>query len=266
MTLTGFHEERHYTKAELSCLNDFDIHELLRKNILIGVEGSKYKFGFVGVVSNTVSAFCVLPKIWINTPIIPSQIDDTIASLNQYKKSNRIKHIGIDYFKTDPADPECSELAIAKFLINDYKKHGIYVVNEAITELNGNGDIDWPLTIGNLDPIYSQGQPIYSDTINHVIIDDREHLTVEIHKWSIAYVAEKYAHLLNEGNLLQTNVILPIETLGPKKQLIKHLIKELNITYTDRGIRLLKSLIFPLILWLLAKKGNKVRRITRITK
>lgn len=243
-----FHEQKYYTKEFLisNGLQDFDIAYLRKKKILIEGKDSDFKFSFVGAISTSNLAFCVLPKIWKNKDNSYNifQVVNTIDSLKSYLNQNTCDYDGVDYFGTQPDDPKCSELAIAEFLIKDYKNHGIYVVNEEKVELNGNGDVNWPLTIMEVDPVFSNKQPVYSDTINRVFIDDYEHLTVQIHKWSIYYVIKKYKDLLNEHNLVCDSDIKSLNQIGKNDYLEHHLIKELNSTFSDRGIRLLKSLLF----------------------
>ena len=243
-----FHEQKYYTKEFLisNGLKDLDIAYLRKKKILIEGKDSDFKFSFVGAISTSKLAFCVLPKIWKNkdNSYNTVQVVNTIESLKSYLNQNTCDYDGVDYFGNQPDDPKCSELAIADFLIKDYKNHGIYLVNEEKVELNGNGDVNWPLTIMEVDPVFSNKQPVYSDTINHVFIDDYEHLTVQIHKWSIHYIIKKYKDLLNEHNLVCDSDIKSLNQIGKDDYLEHHLKKELNSTFSDRGIRLLKSLLF----------------------
>jgi len=130
-------------------------------------------------------------------------------------------------------------------LINDFKKYGIYAIEQELVELNGNGDINWPLTVLSEDPVYSHVQPIYINTVNHVYIDDTEHLTIAVHKWAIGFSLSKYSSFLGEdSNKIDLFYTEDLNEIGSQLKLIQHLKNQLQSTYTDRGIRVLKSLLY----------------------
>jgi hypothetical protein len=243
-----FTEEKYYPKTKLlKTFSGEDLVSLCSYNILKGGDGNSFKFSFVGVVSLNNIAFCIIPKVHKSNNY-EGVIKDTIDSLKIYCNDNTQLYAGIDYFDIEPDNPNCSELAIAEFLIEDFQRNGIYIVEDEKIEINGSGDVNWPQTVLEVNPIYSNMQPIYCDTINHVVIDDREHLTIAIHKWSIGYVSQKYNELLGiEEMALSFEYENNLEKIGSDEQLIRHLQSQLQVTFSDRGIRLLKSLIFLII-------------------
>lgn len=240
---TIYIEQKLYSISEL--LISFSEKELF----LLGLRGiveqnnNYYKFTFVGVVTVKSMAFAVIPKIY--TEELKEFALLTIKTLKRYTKTNRQLFDGVDFFNIEPDNPECSELAIAEFLLEDFQSNGLYSYKDRLYEINGNGDIHWVQTVNDIDPIYSSGQPIYTDTINHTVIEDIFNLTASIQKWSLNYISNKYSELLGidiisfdfdyEDNLSE---------IGSPEQLINHLQKLLQVVYTDREIYLIKSLIF----------------------
>lgn len=255
MDSSYFIEEKWYKKTELLIVfSEKDLQNLIMKGILISKDNFFLKFVFVGVVSLGNSAFVLLPKIFIKEQTDLLNVKSTVQTLKKFSNLNFQKFDGIDYFNIDPDSPDCSEMAIADYLINDFQRHGIFTVEQELVELNGNGDVNWPLTVLFTDPIFSKGQPIYLNTINHVLIDDSEHLTIAIHKWSLGYCLKKYSILLGQDfDKIDLDYVQDSNEIGTDEQLIRHLKNQLQLTYTDRGIRLLKSLLFLIT----AKAGNE---------
>jgi len=249
MQNSSFIEEKRYSKLELLAkFSDKDLHYLIQKGILINEDNSFFKFAFVGVVSLFNLAFLIHPKVLKNETEDVLDVKKTVQTLKKYANLNFQKFEGIDYFSIDPDNPDCSEMAIADFLIADFQRYGIYTVEQELVEQDGNGDINWPLTILYTDPLFSNAQPIYVNTINHVLIDDNEHLTIAIHKWGLGYCVKKYSVLLGlESNKMDLDYIQDCNEIGSDEQLIRHLRGQLQLTYTDRGIRLLKTLLFLIV-------------------
>ncbi len=241
-----FIEEKWYKRTELSVVfSDEDFKNMIFKGILTSADNLCFKFVFVGVVSLRNRAFIILPKILKKEPEALFHVKSTVQTLKKYNNLNLQKYEGIDYFSIDPDSPECSEMAIADFLINDFQRYGIYTVEQELVEIDGNGDVNWPLTVLHTDPIFSKGQPIYLNTVNHVFTDDSEHLTIAIHKWSVGYSLRKYSVLLGqESDKADLDYVQDSNEIGSDEQLIRHLKNQLQSTFTDRGVRLLKSLLF----------------------
>lgn len=236
-------EQKLYTKSEL--LISFSEEELFTLGLRGIIEQSKtyYKFTFVGVVSVRSVAFAVIPKIY--TRELKESALLTIKTLKRYTKTNRHLFDGIDFFNIEPDNPECSELAIAEFLLEDFQSNGIYTYRDRLYEINGNGDIHWVHTVNDIDPVYSSGQPIYTDTINHTIIEDTFNLTAAIQKWGLNYISEKYSVFLGIDLInFDFDYEEDLSEIGNPEQLINHLLKLLQTVYTDREIYLVKSLIF----------------------
>lgn len=249
MDNSSFIEEKRYSKSVLlSKFSYKDLQNFIQKGILVTEDNLFFKFAFVGVVSMNSSVFIIHPKVLKNETNEELDVKKTVQTLKKYSNLNIQKFEGIDYFSIDPDNPDCSEMAIADFLINDFQRYGIYTVEQELVEQDGNGDVNWPLTILYTDPLFSKWQPIYLNTINHVLIDDNEHLTIAIHKWSLGYCLKKYSVLLGlESDKMYLDYVQDSNEIGSDEQLIRHLRSQLQLTYTDRGIRLLKSLLFLIV-------------------
>lgn len=248
MIYNSFVEQLKYKKSDL--LETFSIEAfeaLVQKGIVVSDDNFNCKFVFVGVVSLRDATFIIMPKVLKKETQRGDilNVKSTVQTLKKYSNLNFHKYEGIDYFNIDPDSPDCSEMAIADFLIADFQRYGIYTVDQEFTEVNGDGEINWSLTVMFTDPVFSSGQPIYLNTVNHVFIDDAEHLTIAIHKWSVGYSLKKYSILLGqEFEKVAFDYAQNWEEIGTAEQLIRHLKNQLQSTFTDRGIRLLKSLLF----------------------
>ncbi|RZL42149.1 MAG: LlaJI family restriction endonuclease, partial [Pedobacter sp.] len=178
-------EQRHYSLIVLfDTFSKEDIINLELKGLL-ELFDSGAKFTFVGVISIRNSAFMIVPKVLKEVTSIDSSL--TLKTLQKYTFSNTQLFDGVDYFSIEPDHPECSELAIAQYLLNDYEKNGLYFTQEQVYSLNGDGYVNWNSTIESLDPVFSNNQPIYVDTINHIFLNVDNNIIVEIHKWSLKY-------------------------------------------------------------------------------
>lgn len=238
-------EQKLYQKSELLLSISESELSLLGLRGIIEENNSNYKFTFVGVVALRSHAFAVIPKIYSGE--FKETVLLTIKTLKKYTKSNRQTFDGIDFFNLEPDNPECSELVIAEFLLEDFQNNGIYTYRDKFYEINGDGDVHWVHTVANVDPIYSGGQPIYIDTINHTIVEDTYNLTATIQKWCLNYVSNKYSELLGVDMInFDFDYEEELSEIGSPEQLINHLQKLLQTVYTDREIYLIKSLIFLL--------------------
>ena len=247
-----FIEEKYYSVEELNKnLNNQDLVILNKRGIITGINQG-YKFIFVGVISIRNIAFTVLPKTLQKDSNLKASL--TIKTLKTYSNNNSQLFDGIDYFNVDPDHSECSELAIAEFLINDFQENGLCRFEEDLHKINGEGDINWSETINFIHPIYSRNKPIYDDTINQITIDDQNHLTLALHKWSLGYVSKKYSeYLASDLFRLAFHYEENLNEIGNVVQLINHLQRQLSLIYSDREIRLIKSLIY-----LLKKKAGSI--------
>ena len=245
-------EGNHYSEDILfENLNRNDLTNLTKKGVLEPIN-DLYKFNFVGVISIRNIAFTVLPKTLRNESNL--SVATTIKTLKKYCNNNSKLFDGIDYFNVEPDHPECSELAISEFLIKDFQENGICRFEEKLLKLNADGNVDWDFTVNNIDPIYNRNQPVYIDTVNNITIDDQNNLTIAIHKWSLGYVSRKYIdYLASDLVSLAFDYEDDLNEIGTIDQLINHLHRQLSLIYSDREIRLVKSLIF-----LLKKKAGNL--------
>jgi hypothetical protein len=249
-------EETWYMCNDLTVhLSGDELNDLEITGIVTIEGGQKFKFTFVGVISLINIVLIILPKTFKNDltltgksgkidltknwKLVEKFIRSTILTLKRYSRSGIQKFDGIDYFNSEPDQPECSELAIAEILINDFQMYGVLTVQEERIAENRKVDIEWELTITSTDPIISKGKPIYIITKNIDYLDDLENLTVAIHRWSLGYSFKKYSMLLGfEDDNIDLDYVEDLEEIGTKQQLINHIQNELNETFSDRRIRI----------------------------
>jgi hypothetical protein len=227
-----------------------EINSLLKKGILVGGNGSTYKFQYVGVVSCLKDPVYVFPKIYDRQSLTDDLLRNSVKSIENYIDTNTQFYEGVDYFGSITDNLDSSEFSVAKFLIDDFERNGFISYKEEIFEINGDGSTDWSRTISMVDPINSEGFPIYHETINNVVIDDIDNITIRIHKMCLNDVSKKYSLFLSREQL---DIQFEREEIEHSDELLlAHLRNELRTTYSDREIHLLKSFIF-----LLTKKNIK---------
>ena len=247
-----FKEQKYYSLIYLKETFSWEDILLMEVRGLLELFDDSAKFTFVGVISIRNIAFMVFPKVI--KEISPSDVFLTLKTLRRYSFKNSQLFDGVDYFSIYPDDPDCSELSIAQYLLNDYENNGLYSTQEQFYSLNGDGAVNWVNTIENLDPVFSNRQPIYADTFNHVVLNIDDNFIIEIHKWSLGYCRDKFFHFLNNDVVLQFDFERNVHSLGTTVDLLRILYKQLSISYVDREVHLLKSLIY-----LIRKRAGSIK-------
>lgn len=202
-----------------------------------------FKFIFVGIMTFKDDIIVVLPKyfnrIYIKELNCIKQIIKILKRIpltiindnrNQFFVSNK------DNF---------NEIAICDFLIKDYINNGIYIKKASISRLNKHSDnLDWKKTINELYPIVSHGVPIYHDCYyNHQKNKNDDYIT-QIHIAVLEYSISKYAELFDYRlpKINYSKAKKALLRLGNPNKVVRELDRQLQETFNDREITLLRSL------------------------
>lgn len=213
-------------------------------------DDTKLKFKFVGIITLPNNIVVSLPKSYTNTKT--SIMPDIIKSFKAYKNSDRYKRnkkTSINentecelYLNDNLNDCSISEISIADYIIADYVTYGLYQNFYSELILDGNGDSDWQATVESIDPIMSNGYPIYTSTYNYEVFLDRNNKITEIHKWAVDYSIGKYAKFLDYNLDVIYGEYESYEDIASYNEILYLIQTELNNTFESRNINLLKAL------------------------
>ncbi|WP_171901046.1 LlaJI family restriction endonuclease [Glaciecola punicea] len=204
--------------------------------------GSQPKCSFVGLLLIDKQSYVFLPR-GSNLDYGLDQIAYASKLLKAVDKYGRISRTNIDLMDEGLGTKYANKLRLIRYLLEDYRQNGIYQKRQKVNKLNY-GREDWKRTVNKVVPSMGiSGQPIYLDVYgsrNRFYYDSDITL---IHASVILKLDKSFSWLVT-GNL-RTMAAELSEYSPPRgaKSLHLALIKgELNQTYSDRDITLLKSL------------------------
>jgi len=135
-----------------------------------------------------------------------------------------------------------NEIAIAEFVLLDYQDNGLWFYSEKKVLIDAGGETDWELTVNNIDPVVSGGMPYYFNTYSSSDELVTDSLITRIHKYAINYCKGRYAFLLDLEMADEPDAVSGLEDLGDLYSLLYAIEKQLQITFREREILLLKAL------------------------
>lgn len=215
---------------------------------------TELKFKFVGIISLPSNIVVSLPKFhnYISNDNNTNFMKNIIKTFKSYKNSeqarnNKKKSVyentnGELYLNDNLNDCSINEISIADFIISDFLSYGIYQNFYSELVLDGNGDTNWISTVESIDPLISNGYPIYTSTYNSEVLLDKTNKITELHKWAIDYSIGKYGEFLDYNLGIVYNEYESYEDIGSYNELLYLIQSELNNTFESRKIDLLKAL------------------------
>lgn len=287
MKVLYYAEGYKYKKEELHNLlgSDF-IGELLKKRVLVKLTDSalspeileedeiekeepdlmdkasytSYAFDYVGFIVYCDFCIYVYPKYYLREeetlelrhPLHEDEIKDILPQLStvmyavkKYRDSNT-KSI------TDTSIEEVhhireSRLAMMLYFLFDYYENGIYSNRKEINEVNGNGEINWNLTIDSFQPLFLDKKPYYLSYYNQRMITNKECLSSKIHAAVLRQCSDELSSCgileflgLSELYEIDSNTL---ESIGDISVLKKTLVNERRSQFNTRKHELLSNLI-----------------------
>lgn len=251
MNKNFFIEEKSYATLHIeNHFRDHDIHRLLKLGILqYRHVTNEYIFKYVGGIHNANSLNFILPKYIANENCVSNiyrskQIIKILHRTNEEFNSS-LELLDFTFGKNETLNDGL--VSIALFLLEDYLENGYYSKIIDSKELNGLGEIDWEETILYKEPIIFDKSVVYIDYISNGQDISHASLITLIHQFVLNYFYTLYGDWIDfPPELMVLNGDFDIENLGPDDFLLAELQKELALTFKDREIRVLKSLISTL--------------------
>jgi hypothetical protein len=215
---------------------------LLRTGVLQPDGGGAFRVGFVGVAVAGDRSFQVIPKIFEPSTATASTImRQVIRALRRY---GRWQPNETPFLHAKEGQSEINAVAIADWIMRDYLANGIYRRFCQREEVSGDGVISWRHTIERMNPIISNGRPIYVDTVTRSTTRDNEHFVSRLHRHIIEKARDAFGHLLGyEPFTLDHEQLEPLNDTPPTDLCQNKVQQEMRVAYSDRTMRLLPMLL-----------------------
>jgi len=201
------------------------------------------KASFVGLMMAYDKSYVFLPR-GSDLDKQEEHIVNASNTLKAVEKYSRISKTKIDLFDEGKGERKLNKLSLILNLLDDFRQNGIYTKRRTINKLNF-GKTDWKKTVNKISPYPSLGgNPVYLDTYGSKKRYFNDCEIAVIHAHVISKLDMSFSWLVT-GNLkpLAPELIdygLPRANSSYQLSQLKN---ELNQTYSDRDINLLKLLI-----------------------
>lgn len=206
--------------------------------------GKQYLFRFVGVFYYANRVVYVYPK-YIKSSIVPKEEMKQVLKVLRKHQGKKIK-LGVpEFVESLDEGSDLSELSVLLFLLNDYADNGIYSEDERIIELNGEGTINWNLTVSQIDPLIIDNKPIYFDVYTDKNIDNEKNYCTRLHRYILSvstYEMEEIGLSSIFGLPLLDLTEDDRDYFGDTDNILEKIDSELRIQFDDRKKAVLKAL------------------------
>lgn len=205
--------------------------------------GKHEKASFVGLMMVNGQSYVFLPR-GSNIDEQEEHVTNASNTLKAIEKYSRISKTKIDLFDEGIGERNLSKLSLILNLLDDFRNNGIYTKRREINKLNF-GKTDWKRTVNKISPYPGTGgNPVYLDSYGSKKRYFNDCDIAVIHANVISELDKKFSWLVT-GNLkpMAPELVEYGSTKGDVDYQISRLKNELNQTYSDRDVNLLKSLI-----------------------
>lgn len=253
MNSAYFRETNRYTIHEISDLLKIDINIAqsfvnqfrLKGIIKLDKEKSKrekknyYYFKYVGVIIYDNLVIKCYPK-YIKSYNIDEALKVIIKVIRKYDDNESI----IEMMNGEFEDLEFNLLSIVLFILYDFIDNGLYSNEKDIYTFNGEGEIDWDITIDNSYAFIKNGTPLYLDVYTKTSINDEFNYFRMLHM----YVIEQCSNIIEELGLDKLfslpKFYFDVEEyyFNDTEVVLNNIEKELNAQFITRKQRLLQTI------------------------
>lgn len=244
-------ENEEFPKSYLKETFDDASYNYLIEHEYIKVRNQSASFKFVGVVSIGTDLICILPKYFEGVELSNSEKLEKFRTIIRVLKKNTKYELLPDINHTQQVEGLVSEISLADSILRDYLEFGIFEKSKVESSMNSSGEINWNQTVNLIDPILSNKRPIYHDVYNFINQTEEYNVITELHKWCIKYCLIKYGSVLGFNFSFTIDTVASYRQIGELDYLLSIVEKEIQISYLDRTMSLLKK-----IRSLLKRKGS----------
>lgn len=221
-----------------------ELTDIWKKRGICSLKGNLIVFKITGLLIYKKIFLIIFPKSYklpTNESNEKKHIQVLAKVLIKYKDEGTLDPIESELLGGDNGQYINNLLTVYQ-LIQDFLQNGYLVKETLIKSGYDSGKIDWPSTINKKQPVFSGSSVVYFDPIFQKKIVDHQNLLLTLHKYCIFKGIDEYGWLLG----LSTNLVEPMNNLLSNYDLnflMNFLIKELNSTFVDREIKVIKLLI-----------------------
>ncbi|WP_099353145.1 LlaJI family restriction endonuclease [Fredinandcohnia onubensis] len=232
--------------------NEYEIDELpigivnhLVDRGVCNVRQNKIKFIATGIVIYRNNFIIIFPK----TYPLPSHEENLrkhaqvlFETLLKYRSDANFNDEKMDLMGGDEGHQNES-LLTAYNLIKDFTQNGFLVKENRVNTLQSTGNIDWGATINKRQPIFTRRSVIYADIISKRITINQQNKLSILHRYCVSMSIEKYGWLIGISPELNIDNIGTPELTIDISYAIQFLKNELNGTFIEREINVIKLMI-----------------------
>lgn len=176
-------------------LNKKNLNDLITRRIL-KKEKNLYSFKFVGIVIIDKISIFVMPK-YILKENAPSKALEILKLFKIYKINENLDEEELKSFGEN--DFEGNIIALLIYILEFYFEYGLYLNDNEINLLNGEGEINWTKTIDDLQPIIIDEDVFYLDFYTTEMEEQQNNYFKNLNK----YVINKSIKILSNFGLLE---------------------------------------------------------------
>lgn len=240
-------EEKWILKEDLNVSSDFLKKILNNDKKIIEVNKNNIKFKFVGILVYKKEILIILPKYSKELHNESEKLECIKKIIKVFKRipNKFIKDKNDSFFiSNNIANNEISEIALADYIIKDFRNYGCYTKKDKIKSINNNSNINWKNTINSFNPIIINDQVLYTEYISENFIMNNSSFISALHLNVYNYLLVKYKDLLgyNSTKLSLKKTKNSLSKLGNKKYILDKIKKELEYTFSDRETNVLKAI------------------------
>lgn len=239
-------ELKKYNKNDLQnklLLDDNTIEKLLDKRILTNSKENLFSFEFVGILILKDRVMFCLPKYAKNCDK-KTIVKQLLALFREYSKREKLDEEELESIGSIDSKDNYNMLSVIIFLMNDYFENGLYSNQKIINVINGEDEINWLKTIDEIQPLISEGEPVYLEYYTSTTQNDEENYFRQLHR----YILNECTKKLNDFGLNDFLGLEPItfevdeDSLGRPESIISRINNELNVQFINRKQLLLKAM------------------------
>lgn len=238
-----FIEQKYYSLNKYNNLfsDSKTLNQLLKFN-LIEFNGNQFKFEFVGVIIIGDAVLYCYPKYIENKNNCYDKFKQILKVIKKFNKREKTLLFQNDEYP----DFSKSLLSLMLFFIEDYYENDVYRKTHEIIEVNGNGEIDWNMTINYTYPIIQNGKPYYTELKTRHNLNDLANYFRLLHECIITECS-KYLESKKLLDLFDlTSVNLSVKSLydfGSDEFIKEQLENELKIEFNTHNRIILNAML-----------------------
>ncbi|WP_413406692.1 LlaJI family restriction endonuclease [Paenibacillus amylolyticus] len=202
---------------------------------------SHFVFDFVGVINIGQYIIKCYPKYIseVKTPL--DEMKQILQVLRRYNSREQLLMSATG----DDESADFNLLAAILFFVDDYSENGTYANPIDINELNGEGEINWDKTIGEVYPILRESRAYYTELYTHGSFDDDFDYFKQLHECIITKCFLKLKELgLSELFDIEEAILYDgeLSDFGDEEYVLYRLSRELAVQFQNRKQIVLKTM------------------------